>query len=215
MQSTRQRIIEILNEKKQATVEQLSAELDLTPVTVRHHLEVLRGEGLVSAPQVLRRAGPGRPQYTYGLTEAAGDIFPKNYHRLAGMMLDEMRQQLSENDMKQMMERIADRMARQGPHLGRERHPQEILNTIVGYLNDQGYVARWEETPGGDYMLHTCNCPYERVAHAHSEICQLDANFVAQLVGVAPHRISHMASGDAMCSYVLRFDENTPDESGY
>jgi predicted ArsR family transcriptional regulator len=212
MQSTRQRILEILNEKKQATVEQLSAELDLTPVTVRHHLEVLRGEGLVSAPQVLRRSGPGRPQYAYGLTEAAGDFFPKNYHRLADLILDEIREQLSENDIKQVMERVADRMAQQGPSLGRERRPQEILGTIVGYLNDQGYAARWERNPSGEFVLHTCNCPYERVAQTHSEICQMDASFVARLVGAAPRRTSHMASGDAVCSYVLRFDENTPDK---
>ena len=74
MQTTRQRILEILKEKRQATVEELSEELELTPVTVRHHLEILRGEGLISAPSVLRRPGPGRPQHTYALTEAAGDL---------------------------------------------------------------------------------------------------------------------------------------------
>jgi predicted ArsR family transcriptional regulator len=212
MQSTRQRILEILNEKKQATVEQLSAELDLTPVTVRHHLEVLRGEGLVSAPEALRRAGPGRPQYAYGLTDAAGDFFPKNYDKLADLILDEMREQLSENDVKQVIQRVANRMAQQGPSLGRERRPQEILGTVVSYLNDQGYAARWERTPAGEFLLHTCNCPFERVAQTHSEICQMDVSFVAQLVGVVPQRTSHMARGDAMCSYVLRFDENTPEE---
>ena len=88
MQSTRQRILKILKEERQATVEQLSDALELTPVTIRHHLEVLKGEGLVEAPQVLRRPGPGRPQYTYGLTEAAVDYFPKNYHGLADLMLE-------------------------------------------------------------------------------------------------------------------------------
>jgi predicted ArsR family transcriptional regulator len=206
MQSTRQRILEILKEQKQATVEQLSEELELTPVTIRHHLEILRGEGLVDAPQVLRRPGPGRPQHAYGLTEAAADYFPKNYHNLADLMFDEMRHRFSQDELKQIMNAVADRLAAQAPSIRGRQRPREILNAVVKYLNDQGYVARWEKTPKGDFVLHTCNCPYERVAHAHNEICQMDANFVAQLVGVSPQRASHMASGDDSCSYVLHFD---------
>ncbi len=212
MQTTRQRILEILKEKRQATVEQLSEELELTSVTIRHHLEILRGEGLISAPVVLRRPGPGRPQHTYGLTEAAGDLFPRNYHNLADLMLDEMRERLTEAELKQMMDSIAGRMASGAPTAKPEQRPQEILNTIVGYLNTQGYVARWEKTADGDFLLRTCNCPYERVAHAHSEVCQMDANYVAHLVGVAPTRTSHMASGDDSCSYLLRFEEKHASE---
>lgn len=213
MQSTRQRILEILKERKQATVDQLSEALDLTPVTIRHHLDVLRGEGLVDAPKVLRRRGRGRPQYVYGLTEAAGDFFPKNYHSLADLMFDEIRDRFSNTELDQILNAVADRMAAQAPSLGHAQSPQQILNTIVDYLNAQGYVARWNTTPGGDFVLHTCNCPYERVAHAHSEVCQMDANFVAQLVGVSPERTSHMASGDDSCSYVFHLETKTTPHS--
>ncbi len=212
MQTTRQRILEILKEKRQATVDQLSEKLELTPVTVRHHLEILRAEGLIGAPVVLRRPGPGRPQHTYALTEAAGDLFPRNYHNLADFMFDEMRERLTEAELQQMMDSIAGRMASGAPTAKPEQKPQELLNTIVGYLNDQGYVARWEKNADGDFLLSTCNCPYERVAHAHSEVCQIDANFVGQLVGVAPTRTSHMASGADSCSNVLKFEEKHASE---
>jgi predicted ArsR family transcriptional regulator len=212
MQTTRQRIREILKEKKQATVEQLSDELELTQVTIRHHLEVLRGEGLVDAPTVLRRNGPGRPQYAYSLTEAAGDYFPRNYQSLADLMFDEIRDKFSPRELDLLLDAVADRMAAQGPALQREKNPKRMLNTIVEYLNDQGYVARWEKNAEGEFVLHTCNCPYERVAQAHSEICKMDANFVAQLVGVSAERKSHIAMGDASCSYVLQFDTKTTSE---
>ena len=61
MQATRQRILEILKERNTATVEELAYDLGLTPVTIRHHLDILRSEGLVQAPQVKRRDTPGRP----------------------------------------------------------------------------------------------------------------------------------------------------------
>ncbi|NTU63973.1 MAG: ArsR family transcriptional regulator, partial [Chloroflexi bacterium] len=63
MQATRQRILEILKERGAATVEELGSDLDLTPVTIRHHLDILRNEGLIQAPKVKRRDAPGRPQH--------------------------------------------------------------------------------------------------------------------------------------------------------
>ena len=94
MQATRQRILEILKDRNTATVEELAHDLGLTPVTIRHHLDILRSEGLVQAPQVKRRDTPGRPQHVYGLTEAADAYFPKNYAGFTDMMLHEMRDQV-------------------------------------------------------------------------------------------------------------------------
>lgn len=208
MQNTRQRILEILKEHNQATVEQLSHKLELTPVTIRHHLEILRGEGLVGAPTVVRRPGPGRPQHAYALTEAAGDFFPRNYHSLAGLMFDEIRQRVTQTELEQIMDGVADRLVARAPSPGHRPRPRDVLNAAVSFLNDQGYVARWEQTPQGEYLLHTCNCPYERVAQAHGEICRMDANFVTQLVGIQSERTSHMAAGDGTCSYRLQFAES-------
>ena len=91
MQSTRERILNILKERGQATVDELSQELSLTAVTVRHHLDILRGEGLIAPPLTRRRKTPGRPQYAYTLAEKASDFFPKRYDRLAQLILDEVR----------------------------------------------------------------------------------------------------------------------------
>jgi len=204
MQSTRQRILEILKERNLATVEELGDALGLTPVTIRHHLEILRGEGLVAAPQALRRAGPGRPQHTYSLTPAARDLFPKNYHGLTTLMLDEIRERISPLEMDHILNGVAGRLAAQAPARPTST-PQELLDVTVRFLNDQGYVAQWEETPEGRFLLHTCNCPYERVTQAHSEICSMDANFVRRLVNAPIQRVSHLASGDERCTYVVQF----------
>ena len=83
MQETRERIIHILKTRGQATVDELSRELGLTSVTVRHHLEILRQEELIAPPEPLRRTGPGRPQHVYRLAGQASDLFPKNYDLLA------------------------------------------------------------------------------------------------------------------------------------
>lgn len=214
MQSTRQKILEILKERKQATVDQLSEALDLTSVTIRHHLDVLRREGLVEAPKVLRRSGPGRPQYAYELTEAASDYFPKNYHGLTDLVLDEIRQRSTPVEMEQIMSGVAQRLATQAPLPKNPQNPREIVRAAVSFMNDKGYAAWWEETPEGDFLLHTCNCPYERVAQIHGEVCRMDANLVGQLVGIEPHRMSQMAKGDENCTFLLHFEAPHPLDKG-
>src|SRR5262245_8823592 len=93
MQQTRQRILEILRDKGEATVQELVDDLkdriqhDITVVTIRHHLDVLRGEALVTPPTVRHRNGRGRPQYVYQLTEKAQSYFPSNYQKLAANLL--------------------------------------------------------------------------------------------------------------------------------
>ena len=64
MQQTRRYILEILKERKEATIDEIVTALSerigkITAVTVRHHLEILRGDGLVAAPAVRRERLPG------------------------------------------------------------------------------------------------------------------------------------------------------------
>ena len=205
MQETRRKILGILQEQGQATVGELGQLLDLTTVTVRHHLEVLREEGLVGAPQRLRRSGPGRPQHVYRLTEAANAYFPNNYGGLVELLLEEVREQISPAVLEELMRGVAQRLAERAPAMSQAERPQEMMDGLVHFLNDQGYAACWEQNDAGDYLLHTRNCPYKRVAQDHGEVCAIGVDLVERLVGTAPQRVSHIAAGDNICTYLLRF----------
>ena len=145
VQATRERILHILKERHQTTVGELSQELELTTVTVRHHLEILRGEGLVAAPSARRRKTPGRPQYVYTLTAKASTIFPKRYDRLASLILREVRSRLSSaEEVNQMMKCIGEHIASQAA-LPDESGFETRLVATVEFLNELGYMARWEQ----------------------------------------------------------------------
>src|SRR3972149_7656445 len=84
---SRLRIVEILKRRRQASVTELSQALDLTPVTIRHHLDSLLADHIVSEPVPRRRPGPGRPEMVYGLTSRADEHTPRNYGELCGCLL--------------------------------------------------------------------------------------------------------------------------------
>ena len=54
MHSVRQSILEILKESGTATVADLAERLEMAPVSVRHHLDILQGDNLIRVGRVER-----------------------------------------------------------------------------------------------------------------------------------------------------------------
>jgi predicted ArsR family transcriptional regulator len=203
MQATRRRILEILKEQGQATVDELSEKLNLTAVTVRHHLDVLRSEELVDPPVVRHRSTPGRPQYVYALTPRAAEYFPKNFDGLSNRLLDSMRCALDERQINVIFEGVTQRFVAEAPPAGPTETLEQSLDRITAFLDRHGYVARWEKVPEG-YVLHTSNCPYEGTAADYPELCAMDFSMMAALLGQRPERMGRLVEGCGSCSYLIR-----------
>ncbi len=202
MQNTRQRILEILREERQATVEDLARRLGLTPMTIRHHLNVLQAQNLVVASQVRRSTRVGRPRLVYTLTETADDLFPQNHGLLANYLLDEIKEMLPEQEVRAMFRRIAARLASEAPPPEPDQSFEERLRQVAEFLERQGFLTRWERTEDG-YVLTNVNCPYRQVSRRHREPCLMDAELLFLLMGVTPQPLGGKGAGDAPCRYLL------------
>jgi predicted ArsR family transcriptional regulator len=202
MQVTRERILNILKERGQVTVDELSQELGLTAVTVRHHLDILRGEGLISTPLSRRRKAPGRPKHVYTLTEKASGLFPKRYDRLTAQILDEVRLRFPPDEVDQMMKRIGERIASRAALPSGDDFEARFVAAIE-YLKELGYMPSWKRDGDGGYILYIANCPYERIALQDHKICAVDMAMLTRLLGATPQRIASAAQGDHQCAYVI------------
>ena len=205
MQPTRERILTILKEKHEATVDELSQELGLTPVTVRHHLDILRGDGLVEIPRARRRKAPGRPQYLYALTEKGAALFPRRYDHLANHVLLELSARLaSEEEVEVVVESIAARIASQATLPTDDFEAR--LEAAVDFLEELGYMARLEKGDGGSCRIRIVNCPYESVARSHDIVCAMDLALLTQLLGMVPERVACAAREGSECVYLVKTD---------
>ncbi len=203
MQPIRQRILEILKERGEASVSELAEDLGMAPVSVRHHLDILQGQGLVTIPRVRRRRTVGRPQQVYTLTEAAIDCFPNNLRSLTSNVLDEIKGMISPTQLKEVFQRIAARTAEEIPPPREGQTIEERLSQVVDLLNEKGYLSRWERDEEGRYLLYVFNCPYAGVSTEHPELCQMDMALAQMLVGSTPQRLSRLADGDLRCTYLF------------
>jgi predicted ArsR family transcriptional regulator len=200
MQATRRKIVQILKERGQATVEELADAVGLTQMAVRHHLNVLQAENLVARSSVRREHRPGRPQQLYALTNAADELFPEDYYRLADQLLDEMKASLGPSALDKLFRGIANRLAAEAPSIRPARANFERLDDLVRFLGENGFVAHWR--PEGDgYAIQLLTCPYRQIARDHQEVCRLDSHLIGSMLETEPVRATCMARGEAYCTY--------------
>jgi predicted ArsR family transcriptional regulator len=205
MQETRRKILDILKERGEATVDDIVGDLErlrgsITSVTVRHHLAKLQDEGLVDIHEMRHRSSPGRPQHVYALTEQGVNYFPNNYLDLSAHLLKQLKSQLSPAQVNVIIEGVADNMAADAEiPSGTIR---ERLDAVVDYLNHHGYKASWEAQQGG-YVLQTSNCPYHQIAQENDMLCTMDMRLISKMLGVVPRLLSRVSGGDEICSYLI------------
>ncbi len=202
MHPVRQKILEYLKRHGQATVTELADHLELAPVSVRHHLDLLIGDNLVETSRVRRQAGAGRPTRLYALTDQADSLFPNNYQQLARESLHILKRTLSPEQFTEVMTELAHKAADRAPG-GLEALPSaERLQATIQFLNEEGYMA-FCECEQDEIFLHTCHCPYKDLVSDHPEICQIDYVLIRRLTGMTPLRVSHMTNGGVRCTYKL------------
>ncbi len=211
MQETRRQILEILKRRGEVTVQELSRELALTSVTVRHHLEVLRSEGYITDPEARRSNRPGRPRYVYRLTAMAADLFPSNYSGLAEALLTAMEGQLSAETREVLLHAAAKRIAAEAEPLPEE--PDERMQHVVAFLNQRGFTARWEGVGEGEYLIYIANCPYHYVTQGHPQVCRLDELTLGYLTKGQLSRVRGYANRGEVCVYRVRIGQAAEKET--
>jgi DeoR family suf operon transcriptional repressor len=198
--SSRQRIIIQLKKSGEASVSDLSRALGLTSVTVRHHLQELRHEGVVGSPKPRRRKGPGRPEMAYSLVPQARIDLPENYQELCTALVE----QLSE---KPLSGSLSDALIGAGHNLGDsfgagEETQATRADRIEAFLEKRGYFPRWSQEGAGP-LLHLANCPYREIAEHVPELCSFDKALLASLTGTNVRLEASIAGGAATCCFHL------------
>lgn len=207
MHAVRKHILEILKEGKGATVAELADKLEMAPVSVRHHLDILQGDNLICVERLERKGNVGRPQLVYALTPEAADYFPNNFASLAGNLVRQLKQILPQEQVECAFRSLAHEFADELCCDELANAPFETrLERITAFLNERGYLAHWEradENAGQGYLLHKCNCPYAGISGQHTELCLMDQALIDELFGQPCKRIQSMTNNARCCTYQI------------
>jgi predicted ArsR family transcriptional regulator len=199
LQDARHDILHIIREKGQSDVTELSRALGLSPVTVHYHVNVLQREGLLEITPV--RNGVGRPRNVFTLRPEALDQFPQSYHRLSDRLLDTLKTRLSETELLEVFEKMADEIAAEHAALLQGKSLEQKIEALIDVLGEEGFMSKLEKTGANDFVLTQVSCPYQYVVARHPEVCELDLRLMNVALGTPVKREACLAHGDTVCTF--------------
>ena len=202
--STRDTILQTIKAHPKANVDALAEAANVSPVTVRHHLNALQAAGLIESQSVRRKVG--RPYYVYSLSEKGQELFPKRYVRLTSRLLDELKIHLPAKAFSGVLSSVVNSVLEE--HRGEFEHlgVEDRLDYLIKLLADEGFLAHWKKTESG-YLVTEFSCPYISLGETHSEICAIDKELIVNVLDAPVQQNSCMLEGGECCEFLVITEE--------
>ena len=198
--TTRQRILEYIQSKEVVTAAEISSALHMTPANARHHLSILRDEGVVHILGQRSSAGRGRPLDLYCLWRP---IARHNLDKLADALLEEVGKTENLGLQVEILARLARRLLPPDP--AESKNLTQRLAQAVQHLNHLNYQARWEaHAQSPRIILH--HCPYTAIIAEHPELCRMDQFLLQDLLSLSVQQLSKLENtptGFKQCVFML------------
>jgi predicted ArsR family transcriptional regulator len=204
MDNPRLAILDFLK-RKDSSVDELSAQLGISPSATRQHLALLERDGLILRTSVKEKLG--RPKIYYSLTEKAEKHFPKAYYGILKEVLTDVIERNGPEELSAMMGRLGMKHAAMiQKKLGDDWHVQsliELLNEMGCYAEMEEMEAK-EEEEGGYILINHYNCVlYEIAAHFGDAVCEFDIQLFKKLFNSPVELKSSIANGARCCSFAV------------
>ncbi|MEO8288156.1 MAG: TrmB family transcriptional regulator [Chloroflexota bacterium] len=200
--SPRAEVLRIIQRLGSASVKDLEAGLGVTTTAVREQVAHLLREDFLQAIRV--RGVIGRPYYVYSLTPKAQELFPKDYATLAQLLLEETLSMHGPEGLRALLNSVSRRMAEKLHDSTQVTELSQKLLGLVASLGQTGMdVSMVTVENDGGFVLKAHSCPYFDVALNHREICDMEQEMMAELLGpgVTVELSSRIVEGACACEF--------------
>jgi DeoR family transcriptional regulator, suf operon transcriptional repressor len=200
--NTREKVLRTLLTRPRITINDLAVNVDINPISVRHHISSLQAEGLVDSEE--ERHGVGRPRRVYFLTEAGVERFPTRYVRLTIRLLEQLKETMPASMVNKLFSQIAKDLFMDHVPPGEltKLTMEERLNLMKDLLTKEGFTIEWERI-ADQYLIHETSCPYYHIGQDHPEVCAVDQILISSVLSVPAAKTKCILNGDNFCTYVI------------
>ncbi|MCA9821465.1 MAG: ArsR family transcriptional regulator [Dehalococcoidia bacterium] len=200
MESSRDRILALILERREARVEELATELKITTAAVRRHLDHLRADGLIDVKPT--KQSTGRPYHSYRPTSKAAGALPTAYADLLKRMLASLGERTEVVDA--IMESIAEALAaRHREDVGDDAEPELRVELVTDVMRSEGILESWHTEDDGFHMTNGV-CPYLEAAEFSKLPCESDRKAIELLMGLEVEQLHRIVDGSPTCGYLVR-----------
>ncbi|MHA2245845.1 MAG: helix-turn-helix transcriptional regulator [Candidatus Hodarchaeales archaeon] len=212
----RERILQFLLINRSSTGEGCSLKdiaqaLNLSTTGLRHYLNMLENEGLLTHTE--KQGKTGRPAMIYSLTETGLNVFPKAYTDFSVSLLNEIKSRLGEKVTIEILESIGKKNATKILRLmnnnleeGRSFDSlQQKLKSIVEIFNEWGKFPELIEEESS-FLLKNYNCLYHDIVKEEPLVCKVTETIISELVNDRSTKEKCIRDGCECCLFRIMKD---------
>lgn len=194
-----ERVARSLLELGPATAAEVASRLGMSAAAVRRPLAALAVSGLVEATDEApygprARRGRGRPSKVFSLTQDGRAACDQAYDDLALAAL----RFLADTQGRAAVAEFAARRARSVVGSG-----TQSIDAVVQRLDAAGFAAESSSLASGQHQLCQHHCPVVDAAREFPELCDAEAEAIAQALGRHVTRLATLAQGDGVCTALI------------
>lgn len=202
MQETGDRLLlEAIRRRGGMTVSECVSFADVTPTAVRHRLNRLMAQGLISRTELHK--GRGRPGHRYSLTEEAELVLGQNYADLAMTLWSEIKAYEDRAIGMKLLRRVADKLAERYRRQMPGRDVTERLGDLRNLLAERGIDAE-VDAHGRLPVLRQHSCPYHDLAKADRTVCGIEMRMFEKALDSDLKLSQCRLDGHTCCEFEVR-----------
>lgn len=199
-------MVRLLMESGSITAGQIGDGLGLSAAGVRRHLDALiaAGDAEAYAAAAWQQVGRGRPAKRFRLTAAGRAKLEHTYDDLAVAALRQLREIGGKEAIRAFARRRIDAILSDvAPAAsGTDADIEAAAERVAGAMSKAGYVASTARVDGPMQGMQICqhHCPVSHVAEEFPELCEVEREAMAQVLGTHVQRLATIANGDHACT---------------
>lgn len=184
------------------TAQALARHLEMTPVAVRQHLDLLAESDLVRFTEQKQQVG--RPARVWELTTAGHARYPDGHADLTVDLLRSMRTAFGPEALDKLVEtRTGELTERYRQRMKSSRETAKRVAALARIRTEEGYMAGWSRNRDGSFTLVENHCPICAAAELCQGLCTGELQLFRDLLGpkVEVEREEHILEGSRRCTY--------------
>lgn len=197
---TRWLILQEVNRKGRAGVEELAQSLGVRPSTIHHHLPKLEREGLIRTQA--ERHGQGRPRLVCALTDQGQALFPQGYRWLVQELLETIATVEGRDRLDSIFQQVGERLAARYRPRVEGRGMEDRVQAVAEVLTELGFETIPTRAEHG-FCLCDENCPVLKIAERYPQVCAMEQRLISTLLGADIQRAQYRLEGAPVCTYLV------------
>ena len=193
-----QRMLELIRRSGPRSISDFEKTLNVTKTAVRQRITRLSAQGFIE--RQAEKSGRGRPAYRYELTLKGQRTAGNNYADLASTLWQEIRSISEPSIRKNLLKRIAERLADNYRTAIQGKSDGERLESLVDLLKERG-IACEIDTKGELPILSAYSCPYPELAELDRSICAMEKMLFSEVIGSNVRLTECRLDGDFCCTF--------------